>query len=65
MEEKRQDHREGTRRIMVNTDEELIEALKEINETLAVKETPKVIETPKANEGFKVKKKDFLQRRKG
>jgi hypothetical protein len=28
---------EGARRIMVNSDEELIEALKEINKTLAIK----------------------------
>ena len=41
MNEKRQEQGEGSRRIMVNSDEELIEALKGINETLKVKETPK------------------------
>jgi hypothetical protein len=33
----------GTRKIMVNSDEELIEALKKINETLKVKDTRKII----------------------
>jgi hypothetical protein len=47
MDEKRQEQREGSRRVMVNTDEELIEALKEINETLDVKEAPKTKETLK------------------
>jgi hypothetical protein len=37
MGEKEQEQRGGPRRIMVNSDEELIEALKEINETLKVK----------------------------
>jgi hypothetical protein len=32
-----QEQKEGPRRIMVNSDEDLIEALKEINETLKVK----------------------------
>ena len=41
MDEKRQKQREDSQRIMVNSDEELIEALKEINNTLEVKETPK------------------------
>ncbi|HUN54002.1 MAG TPA: hypothetical protein VMU29_02485 [Smithella sp.] len=36
-----QEQKEGPRRIMVNSDEELIEALKEINETL--KEKTKII----------------------
>jgi hypothetical protein len=36
-----QEQREGPRRIMVNSDEDLIEALKEINETL--KEKRKII----------------------
>jgi hypothetical protein len=34
---KEQEKGEGPRRIMVNSDEELIEALKQINETLKVK----------------------------
>ena len=38
---KEQEQREGPRRVMVNSDEELIEALKEINETL--KEKRKII----------------------
>jgi len=37
MGEKEQEKGEGPRRIMVNSDEEIIEALKEINETLKVK----------------------------
>jgi hypothetical protein len=37
MGEKEQEQRGGPRRVMVNSDEELIEALKEINETLKVK----------------------------
>ena len=37
MGEKEQEKGEGPRRIMVNSDEDLIEALKEINETLKVK----------------------------
>jgi hypothetical protein len=37
MEVKEQEQREGPRRVMVNSDEDLIEALKEINETLKVK----------------------------
>ena len=32
-----QEQKEGPRRIMVNSDEDIIEALKEINETLKVK----------------------------
>jgi hypothetical protein len=36
-----QEQKEGPRRIMVNSDEDLIEALKEINETL--KEKRKII----------------------
>ena len=39
---KKQEERECPKRIMVNSDEEIIEALKEINETLKVKETPEV-----------------------
>jgi hypothetical protein len=38
---KDQEQREGPRRIMVNSDEDLIQALKEINETL--KEKIKII----------------------
>jgi hypothetical protein len=38
---KDQEQREGPRRIMVNSDEDLIQALKEINETL--KEKTKII----------------------
>jgi hypothetical protein len=34
---KEQEKGEGPRRIMVNSDEDIIEALKEINETLKVK----------------------------
>jgi hypothetical protein len=34
---KEQEQREGPRRVMVNSDEDLIEALKEINATLKVK----------------------------
>ena len=34
---KEQENGEGSRRIMVNSHEELVEALKEINETLKVK----------------------------
>lgn len=34
---KEREQREGPRRVMVNSDEELIDALKEINETLKVK----------------------------
>lgn len=41
MGEQRKEQREDERRVMVNSDEELIEALKEINKTLKVKETPK------------------------
>lgn len=37
MEGKEHEKGEGPRRIMVNSDEELVEALKEINKTLAVK----------------------------
>jgi hypothetical protein len=37
MGEKEQEKGEGPRRIMVNSDEDIIEALKEINETLKVK----------------------------
>ena len=40
---KKQEERESTRRIMVNSDEEIIEALKEINETLHVKDKRKII----------------------
>jgi hypothetical protein len=38
-----QEEREGPRRIMVNSDEEIIAALKEINETLKVKDKRKII----------------------
>ena len=34
---KEQENKESLRRIMVNSDEDIIEALKEINETLKVK----------------------------
>ena len=34
---KQQEQREGPRRVMVNSDEDLIEALKEINKTLKEK----------------------------
>lgn len=37
MEGKEKENEEGPRRIMVNSDEELVEALKEINKTLNVK----------------------------
>jgi hypothetical protein len=40
---KKQEERECPRRIMVNSDEEIIEALKEINETLKVKDNRKII----------------------
>ena len=36
------EQREDQRRVMVNSDEELIAALIKINETLKVKETPEV-----------------------
>ena len=39
------DRREDQRLVMVNSDEELIAALKNINERLIVKEIPKVKET--------------------
>ena len=39
------DRREDQRLVMVNSDEELIEALKNINERLKVKEIPEVKET--------------------
>ncbi|MFZ2396259.1 MAG: hypothetical protein WAW09_08245 [Smithella sp.] len=42
-----QEKGEGPRRIMVNSDEEIIEALKKINETLKVKERRTII----CNEG--------------
>ena len=37
MGEREQEKREGPKRIMVNSDEDIIEALKEVNETLKVK----------------------------
>ena len=37
-----QEKGDGPRRIMVNSDEDIIAALKEINEKLKVKETPEV-----------------------
>ena len=40
---KKQEERECTRRIMVNSDEEIIAALKEINETLNIKDKRKII----------------------
>ena len=43
MGEKEQEKGEGPRRIMVNSDEDIIEALKEINETLKVKDKRKII----------------------
>ena len=39
------DRREDQRMVMVNSDEELIAALKKINERLKVKEIPEVKET--------------------
>jgi hypothetical protein len=42
MGEQREDQREDPRRVMVNSDEELVVALKNINETLKVKEAPKL-----------------------
>ena len=39
------DRREDQRLVMVNSDEELIAALKQINERLKVKEIPEVKET--------------------
>jgi len=42
-----QEKGKGPRRIMVNSDEDIIEALKEINETLKVKERRTII----CNEG--------------
>ena len=47
MGEKREEQREDQRRVMVNSDEDIIEALKEINETLKVKERRTII----CNEG--------------
>jgi hypothetical protein len=38
-----QEKGDGPRRIMVNSDEDIIEALKAINETLKVKDTRKII----------------------
>jgi hypothetical protein len=38
-----QEEREGPRRIMVNSDEEIIAALKEVNETLKVKDKRMII----------------------
>ena len=38
-----QEEREGPRRIMVNSDEDIVNALKEINETLKVKDKRKII----------------------
>jgi len=38
-----QEERKEPRRIVVNSDEEIIEALKEINKTLKVKEERKII----------------------
>ena len=43
MAEKQQEKCEGPRRIMVNSDEDIIKALKEINETLKVKERRTII----------------------
>jgi len=40
---KEQDQKEGPRRVMVNSDEDLIKALKEINATLKVKAERKII----------------------
>jgi hypothetical protein len=40
---RKQEEREGPRRIMVNSDEEIIAALKEVNETLKVKDKRKII----------------------
>ena len=42
MGEKREEQSEDQRRVMVNSDEELVAALKKINENLKVKETPEV-----------------------
>ena len=38
-----QEKGEGPRRIMVNSDEDIIKALKEVNETLNVKDKRKII----------------------
>jgi hypothetical protein len=43
MEGREQEKREGPKRIMVNSDEDIIEALKEVNETLNVKDKRKII----------------------
>ena len=43
MGEKEQEKKEGPRRIMVNSDEEIMKVLKEINETLQIKEKRPVI----------------------
>jgi DNA helicase IV len=40
---KEQENKESPRRIMVNSDEEIVEALKEINETLKVKDKRNII----------------------
>jgi DNA helicase IV len=40
---KEQENKESLRRIMVNSDEEIVEALKEINETLKVKDKRNII----------------------
>lgn len=56
MGEKKQEQWEGSRRVMVNSDEQLIEALKEINETLNVKETPKAERKIIGKEGKERKK---------
>ena len=47
-----QEKGEGPRRIMVNSDEDIIAALKEINETLKVKERKMII----CNEGKAIRK---------
>jgi len=43
MGEQEQSKREGPRRIVVNSDEEIIKVLKEINETLQIKERRPII----------------------